>query len=192
MGRRALVFLLVPMVTACLCGSSAGDERSQAAVFSAFETVRPGEVLPVAVRVRVADGWYTYAENPGDAGMPPSIRITGSVPIEMLPWRFPPFKTFTDALGTSYGYEKAVVLLGGLRIPATVPEGTLMELKVEIDWMICRDICVFLQDTFSLSVRTGPGFSGPLTQWATLLEEGGWAAPAQTGEGTEVPGKDRK
>lgn len=169
---------------------SSGKALSQAAVIAAFKTVKPGDLLPLAVRLTVADGWHTYAEEPGDSGMPPSIQIKGPDGLEQKKWRFPPPQKFTDSTGTTYGYEKSVVLLGGVRIPSSLPEGKSIQLTVDFKWMICRDMCVFLQDEQTLTVQIGTVSSEPSQEWTTLVESGGWTVPVEPEQGTSVPGKE--
>lgn len=153
-------------------GVQAEDQRSSVQIFAAHSIVRPGERLPVAVKITVADGWHTYAKEPGDSGMPPSIKISGADGLEVAEWRFPPPETFTDSIGTSYGYEHEVVLLSEVLVPETVT-GTL-ELTASIKWMICKDTCVFMKDNLTLSVKTGAVSSGSSAEWKTLLEKSGW------------------
>lgn len=192
--RRGVILFTagVVLLSAALARAAGPRDLSRVELFAAYEIVRPGDLLPLAVRITVADGWHTYAENPGDSGMPPSIRISGPVPLETAPWQFPPPQAFKDAAGTSYGYEKSVVLLGGVRIPGTVAPGEEIELKADLDWMICRDMCVFLQDSLTLRVRTGEAASAARPQWNALLKESGWMPQAETRQGTPVPGKESK
>ncbi|QHI67940.1 protein-disulfide reductase DsbD domain-containing protein [Tichowtungia aerotolerans] len=152
----------------------AEDERSSVEVFVAYKTVRPGDRLPVAVRIKVAEGWHTYAKEPGDSGMPPSIEISGVDGLEVSEWRFPAPESFTDSAGTSYGYEHQVVLLSNVLIPASVPAGETIQLTASITWMICKDICVFQKGTQTVSVQSGSASSEPTAEWQALLKESGW------------------
>lgn len=155
---------------------------STAEVFSAYEVVRPGERLPLAVRITVEDGWHTYAEEPGDSGMPPSIEVTGPNGIETSTWRFPPSQIFTDSSGTTYGYEHEVVLLGEVMIPDTLAQGVTLQLNASLQWMICRDVCVFLEDATVITVRTGPESSGPSEKWVEFVKHGsGRVVPERSG-----------
>jgi thiol:disulfide interchange protein DsbD len=152
----------------------AGEDFSSAQVFAATDTVKPGDRLPVAVKLTVAKGWHTYAKEPGDSGMPPSFTFSGLDGIQVSEWKFPPAKTFTDSIGTSYGYEDQVVLLGEVLIPKDVEEGRTVELTVKLSWMICKDICVFQQDTQTLTFRTGSTPSKPSAEWVKLIKDSYW------------------
>ncbi len=168
---------LLSVVLLGVLSGHAEEQLSSAAVFVASETVRPGDRLPVAVKITVAEGWHTYASEPGDSGMPPSIVFSGIDGLELAEWRFPPPETFTDSIGTSYGYEHEVVLLSDVLIPKDVPVGGAIELTVSIKWMICRDICVFQTGTQTVSVQSGAVSSEPSAEWRLLLKESGWEKP---------------
>lgn len=177
------------LLAAVLPGSAPAEEQLSAVEFyAAYETVRPGDRLPVAIQITVEEGWHTYAEEPGDSGMPPSIQISGVDGLEISGWRFPPHQTFTDEVGTSYGYEHQVVLLSEVRIPETAVPGTRLELSAEVSWMICRDICVFQKGARMLSVEVGTVSSGPSRAWTEMLNAGRW----ENRTGGVAPGKENR
>ena len=153
------------------------DVLSSVRVYTANESVRPGDRVPIAVQLTVADGWHTYAKEPGDSGMPPSIAISGPEGLTVGEWRFPPPQTFIDSVGTTYGYEHQVVLLSDLQIPENVADGTVIELTADIQWMICRDICVFQTGSQTLFLRVESlAAPEPSSEWKRLLEESRWSA----------------
>lgn len=162
-------FLAAMVLVSCSVGSE--EARSSAEVFVAYTTVQPGGRLSVAVKISVADGWHTYAKEPGDFGMPPSIKISGVDGLEVSEWRFPPPETFADSAGTSYGYEHEVVLFSDVLIPETVLVGQTIELTASFKWMICKDICVFQQGTQTIIVQVGETPSEPTAEWKSLLKE---------------------
>jgi DsbC/DsbD-like thiol-disulfide interchange protein len=147
------------------------DRQSSLTLYAAYETVRPGDDLPLAVRITVDEGWHTYAREPGDSGMPPSIQVTGPEGIKTSTWQFPPPQTFIDSVGTTYGYEHEVILRGSVRIPETLPIGIPIDLTISSQWMICKDICVFLTDTAVLTIQTGEESSEPSIRWKVLIDE---------------------
>jgi len=176
MKRSVYTLFLLSAILLTAAGRSE-EARSAVHVYTASERVRPGQRVPVAVQITVADGWHTYAEEPGDSGMPPSITIRGPDGLEVGKWRFPAPQTFTDSVGTSYGYEHQVVLLSELLIPETVPDGTQIQLTADINWMICRDICVFQTGSQTVLLWADTGASmAPSSEWKQLLEESRWNA----------------
>ena len=158
-------------------GGIAEEEVSSAQFYAAYKAVWPGQRVPIAVKIIVADGWHTYAKEPGDSGMPPSITLSGVDGLKVSEWRFPPPERFTDSIGTTYGYEHQVVLLSEVLIPETVSAGTVIELKADIQWMVCRDMCVFQTGSQAVFLRVEKGSSmEPSSEWRRLLEKSCWTA----------------
>jgi thiol:disulfide interchange protein DsbD len=173
MTRLFRFFTFITFVLLGFLSGNADENLSSAEVFAAYETVRPGDRLPVAVKLTLADGWHTYAKEPGDFGMPPSFVFSGVEGLDVSEWRFPPPETFTDSVGTSYGYEHEVVLFSDVLIPEAVLQGSTIELNVVMKWMICRDVCVFQKGTQTIAVQSGAVSSGPSAEWTSLLKESG-------------------
>lgn len=189
--RKLIIINLITIVTFSLVGSVFGNDAplSTAQVIVAFDEVKPGDELLLAVVFNMAEGWHTYAEEPGDAGMPPEIRISGLEGLKTGPWRFPPAQTFTDDLGSYYGYEGQVALLGSVNLPESLPIGQRIKLDIELDWMICLDICVLLRDSQKLTITMAEQSGAPGDKWRRILEAGGWATRGNAGMGAETPGK---
>ena len=188
--RLVLLFFVLALGGAA---SRADEALSRASVMAAFRTVRPGGTLPVAIRFDMAEGWHTYAEEPGDSGMPPSIRMEGPEGVEAGAWRCPPPMAFTDETGTTFGYEKTVALLADVRVPgfnADLP--SRLDLVFHVDWMICRDICILRQGILELSVAVGAGNPEPEPGWEAFLRAGGWSSRGREQSGAETPGEEER
>jgi len=147
-----------------------------------------GRRIPIGVRFKMADGWHTYAENPGDSGLPPDIRVKGPEGMHVEKWKFPPPTTFRDTAGTTYGYERDVVLFGAVTLP--VPFRKKQVLTFEIDWMVCNEVCVPLDAVVTLQVEPQPGSVTDWKNWESFLASGGWSACSGQEEGVNAPGKE--
>ena len=73
---RAMLIALL----ACLepAGGRPGERpvvssRATASLVSDVDSVAPGRPFRVGLRLRLATGWHTYWQNPGDAGIPPEL-----------------------------------------------------------------------------------------------------------------------
>ncbi len=144
--------------------------------------------LFVGVRFEMDEGWHTYAENPGDSGMPPEIRIKRPEGGSVERWSFPPHIPFTDAAGTTYGYKGQVVLLGKLIIPdikvfqALQPSEEL-HLTFDVFWMVCKDVCIPLQQEVKVKVPSREATAEEWNEWERFLEAGGWSACQEKSSG---------
>lgn len=98
-----------------------------------------------ALRLTLADGWKTYWRAPGDAGIPPQIDWRGSGNVQAVALTWPTPKVFDQSGLRSIGYEHQMVL--PVEVTPTSP-GKPMRLKGEIEFGLCKDICIPARLTF--------------------------------------------
>lgn len=170
--------LLFGLLVICLMGQTVtGDViQSTISIHAGVEGFKPGATIPIALRIEMPEGWYTYAEDPGAAGMPPDIRFNAADEVDIGEWQFPEHETFTDAAGESYGFKNEVVLLNEITMPDDVPENVSFKGEFHVVWMICKDVCLPFQDRVTLEL---PKFSDgkdlvETDDWHELLLAGGW------------------
>ncbi len=152
----------------------AGSVNSSVSLHAGTTAAVPGKAVPIALKVVIPDGWYTYAQDPGDAGMPPSIKLVQPKGGHLGAWRFPPHATFSDEAGTYYGYKHNVVLLSEIRLPATY-EGETVDIRLDAVWMICKDVCLPFRKQVTLTLPVvQAGEAKPSAGWHKVLKSGGW------------------
>ncbi|MGB1557100.1 MAG: protein-disulfide reductase DsbD family protein [Oceanococcaceae bacterium] len=110
-----------------------------AELFLEHGQVPAGHSLTVGVRLTPDPGWHTYWLNPGDAGRATNAVFSGlpGLQAEQLGWPTP-HALREDPLVT-YGYSEAHTLLYTLHIPE---QAEAFELQVDVDWLVCKDICI--------------------------------------------------
>jgi DsbC/DsbD-like thiol-disulfide interchange protein len=86
--------------------------------------------------VTLGDGWHTYWRVPGEAGIPPQIKVEGPdvTSCEVL---YPLPQRIVDASGESIGYQSSVMF--PLRISTHKTAG--VEASVSAFFGVCQDIC---------------------------------------------------
>jgi DsbC/DsbD-like thiol-disulfide interchange protein len=120
-----------------------------------------GELL-AGVQIRLEPGWKTYWRTPGDSGVPPSFDWSGSKNLKEAQVLYPAPRRFADASGTAIGYEDEVVF------PVKItPErqGEPVELKLNVDYGLCKTLCIPSQASLSLELpphTVGKGDDDPL------------------------------
>ena len=99
------------------------------------------DLITVGLRFQPEPGWHIYWSNPGDSGMPPSVRWQLPPGFSAGPLQFPfPERILTPPL-VSYGFAHETVLLAEIIPPAgwrPVP----IALKAEVDWLVCKEACL--------------------------------------------------
>jgi len=110
---------------------------------------RDGGVLLGGIEFELQDGWKTYWRTPGDSGVPPRIDFSKSDNVESVTPLFPAPMKFSDgAGGTSYGYQKHLIL--PLRI---VPKSgdKPVTLRATINYAICERLCLPVDASLDLA-----------------------------------------
>lgn len=139
---------------------AAADPPLAAALLLADPAPVPGSQVEVGVRLEPAPGWHTYGSNPGSSGMAP--RLAWDLPPG---WRaeppvFPPARVFRD-VGTTYGYDRAVLLAVRLIPPGDAPPGPVT-VRLRLDALVCRESCVPVRfDLASTLDIGGPSAADP-------------------------------
>ena len=133
------------------------------------------------VQIKLDNGWKTYWRNPGDSGLPPSFDWSESKNLKSATVRWPAPHRFRDPYGTSIGYSKEVVFPVDV---TPVRAGEPVELKLKLEYAVCKDICVPAQDDLSLNLEPGGKTSAGVGAviWRYLSQ-----VPAQPGEAGKQP-----
>lgn len=109
--------------------------------------------LFAAVEISMSPGWKTYWRSPGDSGgLPPNFDWSGSVNLASAEVLYPAPRRFRDAAGDSVGYAKSVVFPVELRPQDPAKP---VELRLSLDYGICREICVPAEAKLSLPIPAG-------------------------------------
>ena len=136
---------------------------------SDVNSIAPGQPFRIGLLFGLGKDWHIYWTNPGDAGAPPTITVSlpqgGSA--GAIQWPIP--KVMNDGPVTSYGYTRkmAPVLLPLTVTPAkTLPVGATYTVTAAATWLVCRDICVPGEASFTLTLpvaaKPAPSPEAPL------------------------------
>lgn len=109
----------------------------------------PDGVIRAILDVDLLPGWKTYWRDPGDAGIPPSIRFEGSANIGQSQLAFPAPERIDDGYSVWAGYTDPVAF------PLTLTQdraGATSVLEAQVFLGICKTICIPLQSDFSLTL----------------------------------------
>jgi thiol:disulfide interchange protein DsbD len=129
--------------------------RDAASLVSESDSFKSGTPIRVALRLKLQPGWHTYWSNPGDAGAPPTLDITGA---QASGISYPAPEKLIDGPFTSYAYTGEVLL----PVTITPKEGTKnLSVDAAATWLVCAKICVPEDAKFHLDVPAGTGAPGP-------------------------------
>jgi DsbC/DsbD-like thiol-disulfide interchange protein len=126
-----------------------------------------GPSVLAGVEIELQDKWKTYWRMPGDSGIPPSFDWAKSGNVAAVQVRYPAPKRIPEPLGASIGYEHSVIF--PVEITPRDP-GKPVQLRLELQFGICRDICVPAEAKLELALPAGR-LAGPAPpQVAAALE----------------------
>jgi DsbC/DsbD-like thiol-disulfide interchange protein len=170
---------------------AATESHAKVELIADVRAPQAGTKLWVGLLFRLDPGWHVYWQNAGDSGEPPRIR-----------WNLPPgFSAGAIAwptptrLGTGsiidYGYENQVLLMVPIERPAAEKPGKngAIELAADVNYLVCREICVPGKAHASLSLPLSAQSSAEATRWQTLFQQTKAQLPKQAPAGWKVVAK---
>ncbi len=111
----------------------------------------PGQNFWLAIRFQIEPHWHIYWQNPGDTGVPPSVKWILPEGIDAGPLLWPTPERIEDVSLVNYAYEGTVVFLIEMK-SATTLSGDEVTLTAQVDWLVCKDICIHEGTSLSLKL----------------------------------------
>ena len=154
--------------------------------------IEPGGTATVAVRLVMERGWHTYWRNPGESGLPTTLKWSLPAGVSAGPIQWPAPQALPAGPLMNYGYEGEVLLLTDLAVPSAFAAGRTVTLSARADWLVCKEICI--PDGADLSLSLPVAAHAGASPWAYAIARTrsalprpleGWDATA-TGKGDAV------
>lgn len=159
------------------------DDVAAARLVSAGTAVdRSGHVI-LGLQIRLEEGWKTYWRHPGESGVPPRFSWEDSENIGAVQVQWPTPERFRAFGLNSIGYSHEVVL--PLHVRVADPDAPL-KVSLQLDYMICKDICVPLSGALTVSLPGAAAAAEP-TAFALLIDRYQKKVPLQIAENAKTP-----
>ena len=130
--------------------------RATVALVSDTDQVAPGTPFHLGLRVAMAPGWHTYWRNPGEAGAPPEIALRLPAGATEGPIAWPAPRRIAEGPVMTYAYAGTVLLPLKVTPPAaTGAGGAGFTIQATAHWLVCKQICVPEQGSFTLTLPYG-------------------------------------
>jgi thiol:disulfide interchange protein len=139
-------------------GTTPGGPRVHAELVAERPGVEPGGSFWLGLRQRIAPGWHTYWENPGDSGEPATIDWSLPPGFSAGPIVWPHPERIPVGPFMSYGYEGEVLLLTRVTAPAALVPGMPVAIRARARWLVCEKECIPEEAALDLTL---PVASGP-------------------------------
>jgi thiol:disulfide interchange protein/DsbC/DsbD-like thiol-disulfide interchange protein len=119
-----------------------GVELVRAGLLADTSAIVPGRSFEVGVILRMAEGWHTYWEFPGDSGLPTEVKWDVPEGFTVGPLRWPiPRQLVEPGDLEVYAYKGEVMLMATVIPPAKLA-GEPVTLRAEASWLVCEAICI--------------------------------------------------
>ena len=125
------------------------DELVKVALISETNIVtKQGKKIWIGLHQIIQSGWHTYWRYAGDSGLPTRLswKTNNDLDIGQINWPLPQVIKVGSLI--SYGYENETVLL----VPLNVKNSETIDLTVEAEWLVCKEICIPQRKVLSLKL----------------------------------------
>ena len=189
MSRMVLAFLLL---SAWLCPVAAAKaqpaSRVAVSLHASSADPAPGRTTMLAIRFTPNPGWHGYWSNPGDSGLPPTVKWDAPARVRIGALQHPAPELLRVAGLTSFVHGGEHVLLAPMEVPASFKAGDALALKGDVDFLICSDsLCVPQKATVDLKLTVGKGAIDPASRALFASTRQAMPRPlSSTGEFTAV------
>jgi thiol:disulfide interchange protein DsbD len=119
-----------------------GRQLVEAKLLADTATIVPGQLFTAGLLLKMAPGWHTYWQFPGDAGIPTEMKWSLPPGWKAAPIQWPiPLKLNEPGDIQIYGYHDEVLLMMQLTPSPRIEEASV-KLAGEADWLVCEKICI--------------------------------------------------
>jgi DsbC/DsbD-like thiol-disulfide interchange protein len=119
--------------------AGAANSRIRAALAVESLEPKPGSTVRVAIRMTPEPGWHGYWQNPGDSGLPVTVRWEAPAGTRFSELQHPAPRLLSVQGIASYVHEGPFALVARMRVPAGLAPGTRLPLIAHVSWLACSD-----------------------------------------------------
>lgn len=119
------------------------QENTYLTLLSEYDHLNPNsnEPLRLAVLVEPRAGWHIYWENPGDSGLPPTLKWDLPKDFKVTPIEWPAPHILNEGPLATYAYDQKTLLPVRL-LPSKNFSEKSAQFKAHVDLLVCKDICI--------------------------------------------------
>lgn len=146
MSRFGLVLLSILLMLSASVISGNSEEMPKpvkAKLLADVSAISPGATFELAVLLEIDPHWHIYWKNPGDSGLPTSVKfeLPRGFQVDGIRWPVPSILKGAGNL-TDYGYEDSLLLSVAVAAPSGLKSGSTVDIEGRVSWVSCKDICI--------------------------------------------------
>ena len=161
--RAAAVAALSVLICSPTLAASVRTQYSQVELLAEQASLpASGGTVTVGLRLEPNPGWHAYWVNPGDAGLPVTLRWTLPQGLAAADPRFPTPHVIPFGDLVTYGFDEPILLLADIAVDVGLTVGDSLSLKARARWVVCDDeLCVPEQANVELTLPVADGAPNP-------------------------------
>lgn len=133
--------------------ADAEPAKVRAALVAEFSALVPGEVNTLAITLEIEPGWHVYWRGLNDTGFPVSAEWSLPEGFEVGTVAWPaPHRHVAPGDILDYVYEDRVTLLVPITVPESAAPGTVIDIRADVTWLVCKGACVPEDAALALAV----------------------------------------
>ena len=144
--RRAVSLVSAILLLAAAAPSPAqlhqGRKLVEASLLADTTAIVPGQPFRLGLHLRMAPGWHTYWENPGDSGLATTFdpQLPEGLTAGPITWPLP--KRLVEPGDIQVYAYKGEVLLVRTITPADAIDAAEITIPAKSSWLVCEEICI--------------------------------------------------
>lgn len=171
---RRLLFALALCAATARGAAAVYIQPVTAALVADAARLTPGEPFTVGVLLTIQRGWHVYWQNPGDSGLPTSVKLVLPDGVTAGPLRWPlPTRFEQPGNLVGYGYADSVLLTAAL----AATSATAAPLRADVGWLACEKLCIRGKASLELAQPAAPQ-PALFAEWAARMPLAAGAAQA--------------
>jgi len=149
----------------------------EATLWADTTAIVPGQTFRLGLLLRMAPGWHTYWENPGDSGLATEFEPQLPPGFTVGPTGWPlPKRIIEPGDIQVYAYKGEVLLVRSITTPAAV-DAAEISIPVKATWLVCEAVCIpgkaDLQLTLPVASSAEPANPGLFAKFTAQLPSAG-------------------
>lgn len=154
---------------AVLLAAPANTPHAKVALVAEQTSVQPGHEFRLGLHFQLEKHWHIYWINPGDSGEPPRVEWMFPAQFQAGPIKWPVPQRLENGPLVDYGYENEVLLTTTVRAPTNLRVGDPVEIKADVKWLVCHDICIPERQTVAISLPIASHAPKKDSRWRELF-----------------------
>lgn len=138
----AVVLLFLGMGSAPLLAAPVSAPHVTVELVTPAPAIVAPDSIEAGLHFKLDPGWHVYWLNPGDSGLPPTIKWTLPPAFHAGELQFPTPKRLPLGPFMDFGYETEVLFPIQIQADASFKAGQHAALAGRVDWLVCREVCI--------------------------------------------------